>query len=1063
MKKSTDNRIVKTEIKMREIDMTKIHKKLLPVLLAICLSVTMAPLSVWAEEAEPKGAEPDICKIGEVGYANLDLALDDVPTGGEGPTTIEILKDIDYEKGMVIENKSVTFALGGYDLNVVNTEGKGLEVTNGTVGYTGEGGEFNVRGTIAGVYVEDSNTAVAVTNAVGTSYGVNASMGKITVNGDVIGDAVGAQAVNGGEVTIEGNVRVLNGDGIGVWALGNYSKVTVEGSINAGKYIKIGEVEKNKSDGESDLDKPGYLKYGSAGDGIVWVLNTACAIGTEEYETLEAALADVLTGGEEPTIISLLKSIDHDQSIVLDNQKITFELNGFILNIDSEDEDHAALDVTNGGCVSLDGDGELNIKGKNGGVFVFSETTPSFVTVTNAEATAVGGYAVQAYGNASITVLEGVTAVDGDGAIASNGANINIGGEVIAGRIGVEAGEDAETTNGASIYVKSNISAGQVGAKVLTGGAITIDGEINETVSQYIIVAGIVKTKKDGVPDTESGYLLYSDSETDSTVRVKAPTYTLTVNSGEGTGNYIEGAVVTITADVAPDGQRFKEWTGADGLEFTEGSQITPTAKFTMPAEAMTLTATYEDIPVSIIGVTVSPAFVSVQKGTTQGFTAIVTGTGAFNDTVTWSVTGGMAGTSINSSGVLTVAADETAGTLTVTAEATGDSSKKGTVTVTVTDAPVIKYALTVNNGSGTGEYADGANVVLTAATPAEDKLFDKWVVTSGALELVDATANPITITMPAEAIIIEAAYKDKPADPNPTYTVTLNSGGSGAAGTGDYIEGAVITIKAGTRSGYTFTGWTSPDEVTFADASSATTTFAMPAKPVTVTANWKYNGGGSSGGKTTTPPEAVPETPPEPEPELPPETSGRAAFTDTASHWAQESIDYVVGKGLFSGTTESKFAPNEPMNRGMLVTVLGRLAGIDINNYQQSSFGDVPAGKYYASYIEWAYKAGIIQGIGGNQFAPDRAITREEIAVIFSNYAKATGHSLSAIHEAAGYRDEEQIGSAYKSAVTDMQQAGIMVGGSDNRFNPKAGATRAETATMLHRYIETIIGPAAN
>ena len=125
--------------------------------------------------------------------------------------------------------------------------------------------------------------------------------------------------------------------------------------------------------------------------------------------------------------------------------------------------------------------------------------------------------------------------------------------------------------------------------------------------------------------------------------------------------------------------------------------------------------------------------------------------------------------------------------------------------------------------------------------------MFDKWVVTSGALDLVDAIANPITITMSAEAITIEATYADKPADPDPTYIVTLNGGGTGASGASSYTEGTVINIYAGNRSGYTFTGWTSAD-VAIANANNKTASFTMPAKNVSVTAHWNYNGGGGSG-----------------------------------------------------------------------------------------------------------------------------------------------------------------------------------------------------------------------
>lgn len=89
--------------------------------------------------------------------------------------------------------------------------------------------------------------------------------------------------------------------------------------------------------------------------------------------------------------------------------------------------------------------------------------------------------------------------------------------------------------------------------------------------------------------------------------------------------------------------------------------------------------------------------------------------------------------------------------------------------------------------------------------------------------------------------------------------------------------------------------------------------------------------------------------------------------------------------------------------------------------------------------------------------FAPDRAITREEIAVIFANYAEAAGYTLPVTREASAYGDDNQIGEVYKTAAAAMQQAGIMMGDQNKMFNPKSGATRAEASSMLHRYIEAI------
>mgnify|MGYP001017848287 CR=1 FL=1 len=153
------------------------------------------------------------------------------------------------------------------------------------------------------------------------------------------------------------------------------------------------------------------------------------------------------------------------------------------------------------------------------------------------------------------------------------------------------------------------------------------------------------------------------------------------------------------------------------------------------------------------------------------------------------------------------------------------------------------------------------------------------------------------------------------------------------------------------------------------------------------------------------------------------------AKFADTTNHWAKESIKYVVEREILSETSETAFSPNTQITRGMLVTALGKLAGVDIKNYKASTFSDVKADSYYAPYVEWAYQKGIVKGIGNNMFAPDRAITREEIAAVFTNYAKATGYKLPTILNATPYADQDLIGSSYKEAVKAMQQAGIMTG----------------------------------
>ena len=182
--------------------------------------------------------------------------------------------------------------------------------------------------------------------------------------------------------------------------------------------------------------------------------------------------------------------------------------------------------------------------------------------------------------------------------------------------------------------------------------------------------------------------------------------------------------------------------------------------------------------------------------------------------------------------------------------------------------------------------------------------------------------------------------------------------------------------------------------------------------------------------------------------------------FTDINGHWAKEHILFTVSRGLFSGTSETTFSPNTTLTRGMFVTALGRLAGINPADYQNRKFTDVKTDAYYAPYVNWAASKGIVNGTGATTFAPDNKITREQMAVIMKNYADKMGYSIPKTLEAVTFADNAQISSWAKDAVKAMQQAGVLSGKANNLFDPKGNATRAEAATVLHRFVEIVIDP---
>lgn len=184
------------------------------------------------------------------------------------------------------------------------------------------------------------------------------------------------------------------------------------------------------------------------------------------------------------------------------------------------------------------------------------------------------------------------------------------------------------------------------------------------------------------------------------------------------------------------------------------------------------------------------------------------------------------------------------------------------------------------------------------------------------------------------------------------------------------------------------------------------------------------------------------------------------SSFKDISVHWAKDNIIFAASRDLLSGTGKRQFSPDAGITRGALAAALGKMAGIDPADYKTGKFIDVPATASYAPYVNWAAGTGIISTTNKITFAPDAGVTREQLAVILTNYAKTMGYDLPAAHKTVPFADQGQISSPSKTAVSTTQQAGILPGKDGNRFDPQTTATRAETATALRRFIETVIDP---
>jgi hypothetical protein len=175
--------------------------------------------------------------------------------------------------------------------------------------------------------------------------------------------------------------------------------------------------------------------------------------------------------------------------------------------------------------------------------------------------------------------------------------------------------------------------------------------------------------------------------------------------------------------------------------------------------------------------------------------------------------------------------------------------------------------------------------------------------------------------------------------------------------------------------------------------------------------------------------------------------------FSDVAEgDWFYGDVAYDFLNGLFLGTGIDKFDPQAPLTRGMLVTVLGRMHGVDAAAYAGQAFLDVPVAEYYAPYVAWGKENGVVLGVGEGRYEPDRMVQRQEMVAIFTRYLAYIGKALPETRVAVAFDDAGQIDGWALPSAESMYRAGIVNGVGGNRFAPLDDSMRAEAAAILHR-----------
>ena len=166
------------------------------------------------------------------------------------------------------------------------------------------------------------------------------------------------------------------------------------------------------------------------------------------------------------------------------------------------------------------------------------------------------------------------------------------------------------------------------------------------------------------------------------------------------------------------------------------------------------------------------------------------------------------------------------------------------------------------------------------------------------------------------------------------------------------------------------------------------------------------------------------------------------------------DAVRFVYENKLFLGVSATEFAPATTMTRGMFVTVLGRLAGVDEISYMRTTFTDVEPGLWYSAYVQWAAENGIVLGYGNGTFGPNDTITVEQAAVILARYADYAGVKTTASGSLSGYSDGASVSDWASAQMIWALDNGIYT--ADNgRLHPQDYAQRSLVASMLYHYVE--------
>jgi len=534
-----------------------------------------------------------------------------------------------------------------------------------------------------------------------------------------------------------------------------------------------------------------------------------------------------------------------------------------------------------------------------------------------------------------------------------------------------------------------------------------------------------------------------------------ASTYTVSISgsyaSGTGSGRYSPGSLVTVQAGTRAN-YSFNGWTSSSSVSFAD--QYNPSGVFVMPSFDVSLTVNWQATSQEV---TFTANEIGGSSGNTNStgirlnFSQWVTGLTAGHITITNSRGAVVKGELTGSGNTYTIALSN------VTAEGTVNVSiaNFGIYEVTNTARQVTVYWNNTNRrltmGSQNGTLASGTwgeatfNATTTNIPTGSTISLDNINYVSGiTLNTTQTSGNSTSVAIsissstpigahPLRLIIGDVssdvfylAVGSQSQSTTGTYTLTISGSYAAQTGAGRYSPGQIVTVHAGSRSNYTFSGWTSSSGVSLANRNNATTTFVMPSHNVTITATWNISGstGGVGGG------------------------TGSGVGSGSAygsSPWATSMIELAIATGLVPTQLRSNYTADITRAEfsALVVTLYETLNAREIT--ERAEFSDTSD-----VYVQKAAAMGFVNGVGGNRFNPDGLLTREEAAVIIVRLATELGWDLP--QRDMLFADHSQISIWALTAVGQVHAAGIMSGVAENTFAPKSQVTREQSIVLIFR-----------